>query len=728
MFKLNGGSGASLKRRMVVSVALVSALFLAVTAGLRASIQGKSDSVEGVTQARLGAEDGLFEVERQISSLHRRLAQWRAEAYSVGGVVQGLEPFWQSLERASDLRPDETLALVSPTGEMLAAVGPFASDPDELNSLLRVRTLVGRTGSAGLRSGMVLPGSQPTIGVSIPVHEAGGGSAAGFPEGSLPGTLPGASPRVALISSLDSHGGRGMGDDVAISFYPLHGDGLPGELAHVPAKLWRQDGMLEEQSDDGARSYRALHDASERPTFLLVAHARSSGSGISAAAMVESLIWEGLAVLVTLLLSVRFVHRDILGPLSQMERHASRLARTEHGRLEFHSRENGEIGALARALDLMLHKIQADRSEFVRSARIAGMSDVSMGVVHSAGNILNSVNVSTKLLAKELGAIGISDLRAMIAELKDHQDDLANYVTEDPNGKFLLPFLFATTEALDDLRTRCLVELESVEHGVGHVIDLIRSQEKYAIGAAVVESTNIEDVIDQALNIATLAGEDASEIHIERSYSRIHEVFIDRHKLTSILINIISNAVEALNSADVKEKRLELSLYPMTDDRFVIEVMDTGAGIAPENLDLIFTASFSTKENSSGQGLHTTANLCKELGIAIGTVSEGEGFGSVFKLRVPYSPPEGSQGPLQGQRSLEDVPQESARDEKSLAKGQASARQQGAVGMALEDPAPALPADATGASGQISQERSWSSHSERGDLYRDNSYRDRKPF
>ncbi|QDV06315.1 Sensor protein ZraS [Planctomycetes bacterium Poly30] len=715
---------------MVVSVVLGSALFLGVTVLLRASIQGKSDSLEGAVQAKLGAEDGLFEVERQVSSLHRRLAKWRSEAYSVSGVAQGLEPFWQTLQANTDLRPDETLALVSPTGEMLAAVGPLASDPRELNSLLRIRALVGRTGSAGLRSGMVLPGPEPTIGVSVPVHEVSAG------EGNPVGSLPGASPRVVLISSFESRGGRMRDDDIALTFYPLHGDGLPPELAHVPAKLWRQNGMFEEPSDDGARSFRAVEDASERPTFLLVAQARQPVSGVFGPAMGDSLIWEVLAILVTLLLSVRFVNRDILKPLLGMERHASRLARTEHGRLEFHSREDGEIGALARSLDEMLHKIQADRSEFVRSARIAGMSDVSMGVVHSAGNILNSVNVSTKLLAKELGEIGISDLRAMIAELKDHQDDLATYVTEDPNGKFLLPFLFATTEALDDLRTRCLVELESVEHGVGHVIDLIRSQEKYAIGAAVVESTSIEAVIDQALNIATLAGEDASEIHIERSYSRIGEVFIDRHKLTSILINIISNAVEALNSADVKEKRLELALYPMTDDRFVIEVMDTGVGIAPENLDLIFTAAFSTKKNSSGQGLHTTANLCKELGIAIGTVSEGEGFGSVFKLRVPYSPPDGIQEagravePGSGAHGQTVAGGAEGSGQALAGQGPSSAGTPGSAtdGTALEDPAPALPSDSEGGSGQISEERSWSSHSERGDLYRDNSYRDRKPF
>ncbi len=681
----------ALSRRLLVRVAVGALAFLAITSVVRTVIQGKSDALEATVQAKLGGEDGLFEVERQTSSLHRRLEGWQAQTTHVDGADRSLEAFWNALQTAAEARPDETLALVSAAGEILAADGPLAADLDALSSMLRVRALVGRTGAAGLRSGMVTPAPGPMLGVSIPIREVG--RTMGI------GGIPGASPRIALVSSFETRSGRMRDDHVALSFYPLHGDGLPENLSHVPAKLWRQDGAFAEQGEDGSHSFIAIEDPSGRPTFLLVAHAQTAGGGLISAAAVEDFVWEGLAVLVTLLLALRFVSKQILDPLASMERHASRLARTEHGRLAFHSREEGEIGSLARSLDEMLHKIQADRSEFVRSARIAGMSDVSMGVVHSAGNILNSVNVSTKLLAKELSEIGISDLRAMIAELKEHQDDLATYVTEDPNGKFLLPFLSATTEALDDLRTRCLVELESVEHGVGHVIDLIRSQEKYAIGAAVVEATNIEDVIDQALNIATLAGEDASEIHIERSYSQIHEVHIDRHKLTSILINIISNAVEALKHLEIKEKRLELALYPMTDDRFVIEIMDTGVGIAPEHLDLIFTASFSTKENSSGQGLHTTANLCKELGIAIGTVSEGEGFGSVFKLRVPYSPPEGM---VESGASAPEVP--------------------------VEAPAAALPAPEPAADtvDDLQDERSWSTHSERGDLYRDNGYR--KPY
>ncbi|MEM8712464.1 MAG: ATP-binding protein, partial [Planctomycetota bacterium] len=610
-----------LRRRLIVGVAVGSLAFLFATQLIRSSIRGQSSELDRSVRCELAAENALFEVDRQIGKLNIRLGAWRTNAHASLGQRRGIEQFWRSLQEQSDPGIDETLALVSAAGDLLAAEGPLARDAAELARLLRARSLVGRAGAGGLRSGMVSSEPQPAIGVSIPVYDAS--AVAGLASSDVPGV----SPRIVAISPLEIRAQTVADSVTEVTFYPLHGDGIPERFQDVPARLWRSDGTLEDKAGDEARVFRAVDDASARPTYLLAATVRGTGGDLLSSGALEGLIWELLAVAVTLLLAVRFLSRAVLKPLEGLRGQATRLARSEHGRLEFHSSEDGEIGRLAGALDDMLAKIQADRSEYVRSARIAGMSDVSMGVVHNAGNILNSVNISAKLLSKELAEIGISDLRAMVSELTEHQDDLARYVTEDPNGKFLIPFLFATTEALDDLRTRCLVELESVEHGVGHVIDLIRSQEKYAIGAAVVETTAIADVIDQALNIATLAGDDATDVHIERSFASLDEVQIDRHKLTSILINIISNAVEALHHPDVKEKRLELSLYPMTKDRFVIEIMDTGIGIAPENLDLIFTAAFSTKQNSSGQGLHTTANLCKELGIAIGTVSEGEGCG-----------------------------------------------------------------------------------------------------
>lgn len=629
----------SLRTKLLLVLVAGTSVFLITTASIRGMIERRSASLRTTVSVELSSDDAQFEIKRMCDRLVVRLSSWSGAArdrvlLSVPAPERTAESFWEEILRSARLEDDETLLILSSAGRVLAADGPQAADPGRLSKKLSGRGLIGGGSVSGIRAGLIAAGEIPEIAAAIDVPPGVGGTSKRTED------VPGTGMRLALLAPLDLTKTAERVRDSTVGLYALGSERIPAEVREAATDLWRNGGTADLVNDEGAWKIRALEDPSGHAAFLLVSESRSDFGGWFPPGVRESLIWEALAAFLSIALALRFIDTRVLRPMDRLQRHASRLARTEQGTLAFHSSDTGEFGDLASSLDRMLAKIQADRSEFVRSARIAGMSDVSMGVVHSAGNILNSVNVSTQLLARELGGIGIADLRTMIKELEDHKEDLGSYVTEDPNGQFLIPFLSAMTEALDDVRTRCLVELESVEHGVAHVIDLIRSQEKYAIGASVLETTIMAEVVDMAVNIATLADERSNEIDIERNYAEIRDVHIDRHKLTSILINIVSNAIEALTVDEVTgERRLELSIYPMTDDRFVVEVMDTGVGIAPENLDVIFNSSFTTKNDAPGQGLHTTANLCKELGIAIGAVSEGVGCGTTIKLRVPYEPP-----------------------------------------------------------------------------------------
>ena len=294
-----------------------------------------------------------------------------------------------------------------------------------------------------------------------------------------------------------------------------------------------------------------------------------------------------------------------------------------------------EFQRLDQALMGMIDKVAIDRQTVVHDARRAGMSDVSMGVVHAAGNILNSINVSTKLLLRDVAAVDVGDMHSLARELEEHSDDLSAYITENENGKFLVPFIIAMADAVGDLRSRCIVELESLDLGLSQAIDLIRSQEKYAVGPSIEEEVELSGVVERALEVATISLPSVGGVQIERDFDGAPLVRTDSHRLKSVLINIIVNAFEALQGPDLRERRIVLRVYGTEDRRVVVEVSDTGCGIDPGSLDQIFTSSFTSKEGHSGEGLHMAANVCQELGIAIGVMSEGPGTGSSIKLRIP---------------------------------------------------------------------------------------------
>ncbi|MGH7058294.1 MAG: ATP-binding protein, partial [Acetobacteraceae bacterium] len=68
-----------------------------------------------------------------------------------------------------------------------------------------------------------------------------------------------------------------------------------------------------------------------------------------------------------------------------------------------------------------------------------------------------------------------------------------------------------------------------------------------------------------------------------------------------------------------------------------IDVDDTGIGISEESMKRLFEFGFTTKKDGHGFGLHSSANLAKEMGGELGARSEGVNRGACFTLKLPIS-------------------------------------------------------------------------------------------
>jgi len=403
-------------------------------------------------------------------------------------------------------------------------------------------------------------------------------------------------------------------------------------------RLLEARGAIEVRDDAYIRRYIALRDPEGRVALVARASAPIGDLTASRTVLRRATMWMAVIGFVGLALLLRCLQTHVLAPLRALEQHAAKIGRTDHGRAEIRLDRKDELGQLARALNHMLRALDSGRQDYIQSARYAGMSDVSKGFVHSIGNVLTSVNVSTSCLIRELDGAGLGDMRLLIDELRQHRDDLGVYVTEDANGKFLLPFLDAMTTSFEDLHGKCLLELNAVEKGIQHVVQLVRSLDRYAMGGTVVEEIEVQRVIESSLGIACLTQGGARDVEVIKDFGAVPVILIDRHKLSTILIHLLSNALDALAAVPPASRRLEIALYRAGDEQIVIEVSDTGVGIRPEDLDRIFTPGYTTKEGALGEGLHTVGNLCRDLGISIGAISDGPGQGADFKLRVPVRP------------------------------------------------------------------------------------------
>jgi signal transduction histidine kinase len=128
----------------------------------------------------------------------------------------------------------------------------------------------------------------------------------------------------------------------------------------------------------------------------------------------------------------------------------------------------------------------------------------------------------------------------------------------------------------------------------------------------------------------------------------LKEAYLDPEGMHRVLLNLVTNAVEACTGDPDPSKSFQVVLKTGigTDHRgreiFLFEITDNGSGMGPEVKERLFTRFFSTKkEKGTGLGLLITQKIIHEHGGEIFVESE-EGAGSTFRLSVPHAKETGS--------------------------------------------------------------------------------------
>lgn len=126
-------------------------------------------------------------------------------------------------------------------------------------------------------------------------------------------------------------------------------------------------------------------------------------------------------------------------------------------------------------------------------------------------------------------------------------------------------------------------------------------------------------------------------LKFEASESSIMTV-TDGHKLKQVIINLVGNAIKFTREGSVT---LRCSSIKSSTPKVRIQVVDTGIGIRPESLDLIFQAftqedsSTSREFGGTGLGLTISRSIIELLGGKLTVFSEGTNKGSTFSVELP---------------------------------------------------------------------------------------------
>ena len=224
------------------------------------------------------------------------------------------------------------------------------------------------------------------------------------------------------------------------------------------------------------------------------------------------------------------------------------------------------------------------RDHLVELGQLAG------GLAHEIKNPLSTINVNLKLLAEDLEGFHdenhqrplrrLDGVQGEVHRLKEILDDFLGYA-----GKHELNL------AVADLRRL-----------VGELTDFFAPQ---AEAVHVIMRTKLPE----------------QPVPCE----------VDANLLKQALLNLMINAVNAMDSGG--ELILTLS---SGRGRGIIEVIDTGRGIADDELPRIFDVYYSTKKRGTGLGLPTARRIVREHGGTIAVESE-PGKGTRFTISIPLA-------------------------------------------------------------------------------------------
>ncbi len=392
--------------------------------------------------------------------------------------------------------------------------------------------------------------------------------------------------------------------------------------------------IIDDRDDDTLRVYKAVEDVEKYMKIVVRAEVPRDVTAHGASAVNYALLSAPAIALVILFTLLKLLDRIVIRPLGTLTEHAVEVGQTDDTAAVSGIKRDDEIGTLALEFDRMLDKLRHSREQTVKTARLAGMSEIATGVLHNVGNVLNSVNVAATIANKKAHGLPTKDL-ARLTEVLKGQEDLGKFLAEDPRGRHLVPLLDELSSNFALEKEEMIQEMTSLRTGIEHMAELVRSQQTYAGTRGVFELADLGKQIDGALHICRQAYGGADEVEVVRELEDLDRVHVDKHKLMEILVNLIQNARQALRDSGRADMRLVIRLSRV-EERFArIEVQDNGVGIPSKNLTAIFKHGFTTKKHGHGFGLHVSANAATEMGCSLSATSEGPGKGATFILDIP---------------------------------------------------------------------------------------------
>ncbi len=258
----------------------------------------------------------------------------------------------------------------------------------------------------------------------------------------------------------------------------------------------------------------------------------------------------------------------------------------------------------------------------------------------SLGAAIERKNIEVELVQAKEGAESASSAKSEFLANMSHE------LRTPMNGIIGFTDLVLTTE-LQKTQRDYLQNVKKSAYGLLEIINDILDFSRIEAGKFVIDNTlfKLDELIEETIDILTLK---AFEKKLEMLYRVDHDIpsqlMGDPVRIRQIMVNLLGNAIKFTTEGEIFVSiRKEGNVYELDNKRFlnfVIQVKDTGIGIARDKLQKIFE-SFTQADNSTtrryggtGLGLAISKSLAELMHGRL-TVESEAGAGSTFTLSIP---------------------------------------------------------------------------------------------
>ncbi|NPV86515.1 MAG: PAS domain S-box protein [Anaerolineae bacterium] len=303
------------------------------------------------------------------------------------------------------------------------------------------------------------------------------------------------------------------------------------------------------------------------------------------------------------------------------------------------NREGGLVGYVMVINDITEQKRLEE--QMALSQKLESIGQLASGIAHEINTPLQYVGDNTHFLKDAFNAI-----REMVEK---HEEITREEYQQKGNLEAALERLQQIRQEidLDYYIAEIPIALQQSLEGIERVRKIVLAMKSFAHTAGKEKlPANINQAIETTITISRNAWKYVAELSTDLD-PNLPPVCCVVDEINQVILNMIINAAQAIQEAIEKGKPSpgKISIATRKDgDHALIEISDTGTGIAPENLRRIFDPFFTTKGvgKGTGQGLALAHNIIVNQHKGSIHVESQLGEGTTFYVRLPINDPDAS--------------------------------------------------------------------------------------